>query len=151
MLRSSTSSKPSSMFACSYKSAGSNEEMATLLMANTTAYDIVIPSEYMIDKLIQADLLQPIDVAQLSNYAILDVIDELEDLYTDSAIAPYVVPYAWGTIGILYNTTNAALKPLIEAEEWAALFEYGKHVSRRYVRFSRATPSPALCSIPVST
>jgi spermidine/putrescine transport system substrate-binding protein len=109
----------------SYKPASSNEEMATLLMANTTAYDIVIPSEYMIDKLIQEDLLQPIDYTLLTNYASLDVIDALEALYVDSPIAPYVVPYAWGTIGILYNTTNPALKPLIEAEEWAALFDYG--------------------------
>jgi spermidine/putrescine transport system substrate-binding protein len=109
----------------SYKPAGSNEEMATLLMANTTAYDIVIPSEYMIDKLIQEDLLQPIDYALLTNYANLNVIDTLEGLYQDTTIAPYVVPYAWGTIGILYNTTNAALKPLIESVEWAAMFEYG--------------------------
>jgi spermidine/putrescine transport system substrate-binding protein len=109
----------------SYKPAGSNEEMATLLQANTTTYDIVIPSDYMIDKLIKEDMLQPINFELLTNFESLDVIDTLYDLYAASNIAPYVVPYAWGTIGILYNTTNPAIKALIEQHGWAALFEFG--------------------------
>ncbi|MDZ4197106.1 MAG: spermidine/putrescine ABC transporter substrate-binding protein, partial [Candidatus Izemoplasmatales bacterium] len=57
----------------SYKPAGSNEEMATLLQASTTTYDIVIPSDYMIDKLVKEDMLQPINFELLTNFESLDV------------------------------------------------------------------------------
>lgn len=116
----------------SYKPAGSNEEMATLLQASNTPYDIVIPSDYMIDKLIQEDLLQAIQFDLLTNYEALNVIDKLEDLYKDSAIAPYIVPYAWGTIGIMYNTTNPQLKSFVETNQWGALFQSGSYRAGMY-------------------
>lgn len=108
-----------------YREVGSNEEMATLLQANSSPYDIAIPSDYMIDKLKTLGLIQPIDVTKLTNYNDLTIIGELYDLYESNGFSDYIIPYAWGTIGILYNTDNAALKPLIESEGWAALFEYG--------------------------
>ncbi len=116
----------------SYKPAGSNEEMATLLQASNTPYDIVIPSDYMIDKLIQEDLLQEIQFDLLTNYESLNVIDKLETLYQDSTIAPYLVPYAWGTIGIMYNTTNPDLKTFVETNQWGALFQSGSYRAGMY-------------------
>ena len=108
-----------------YKEVGSNEEMATLLQAGTSVYDIVIPSDYMIDKLIQEDLIQPIDFTKLTNLSNLEVIDTLYSLYSESGIEDYVVPYAWGTIGIMYNTDVIGLDTLLENEGWAAFFEHG--------------------------
>jgi spermidine/putrescine-binding protein len=109
----------------SYKPAGSNEEMATLLRSGNQAYDIVVPSEYMIDKLIQEDMLQPIDWTKLTHWNDLSIIPALSNLIDDLPISPYAVPYAWGTIGILYNKNAAGLQNKLEQEGWAALFEAG--------------------------
>jgi spermidine/putrescine-binding protein len=109
----------------SYKPAGSNEEMATLLRSGNQAYDIVVPSDYMIDKLIQEDMLQPIDWTKLTHWSEQTVIDKLADLIETMPFADYAVPYAWGTIGILYNTNAAGLTSYLEAEGWGALFEGG--------------------------
>lgn len=106
-----------------YKEVGSNEEMATLLQAGTSVYDIVIPSDYMIDKLIQEDLIQPIDFNQLPNFTTLTVTPQLYTLYSGAGISDYVVPYAWGTIGILYNTDVEGLDTFIETNGWGALFD----------------------------
>lgn len=108
-----------------YREVGSNEEMATLLQANSSPYDIAVPSDYMIDKLKTLGLIQPIDFTKLTHYEDLTVIPELYTLYEANGFSDYIVPYAWGTIGILYNTDNANLKPLIESVGWNALFEYG--------------------------
>lgn len=107
-----------------YKEVGSNEEMATLLQAKTSVYDVVIPSDYMIDKLIQEELIQPLDFEQLTNFDSLEVIPDLHDLYVNSGISEYVVPYAWGTIGILYNTDDPAIGALLEEEGWNGFFNH---------------------------
>lgn len=106
-----------------YRQVGSNEEMATQLQAAQNTYDIVIPSEYMIDKLIDLGLIQTIDFDQLENKAGLTVFPELLALYDGTGIAPYVIPYTWGTVGIMYKKGNSALKSLIESKGWGALFE----------------------------
>ncbi len=106
-----------------YKEVGSNEEMATLLQAGTSVYDIVIPSDYMIDKLIEEDLIQQIDFSKLTNYTNLNVISTLNGLYSDTGIEDYVVPYAWGTIGILYNTDVEGLSDALLSRGWDVMFE----------------------------
>jgi len=106
-----------------YREVGSNEEMATQLQAAQNSYDIVIPSEYMIDKLIDLNLLQTLDFSKLENRDGLTVIPELYALYSGTGIAPYVIPYTWGTVGILYDNQDEALQTLIETKGWAAVFE----------------------------
>lgn len=108
-----------------YKEVGSNEEMGSLLLAGTSVYDIVIPSDYMIDKLRQEELIQKLDFTQLTNFDGLEVVDKLYDLYNESGLEEYIVPYAWGTIGIMYNTDVPGLGDLIQNEGWKALFDYG--------------------------
>jgi spermidine/putrescine transport system substrate-binding protein len=108
-----------------YRQVGSNEEMATLIQAGSSNYDIAVPSDYMIDKLKTLELIQPIDFELLTHWEELTVIPELSALYEATGIDEYIVPYAWGTIGILYNTDIPDLKSLIEDNGWKALFEYG--------------------------
>lgn len=108
-----------------YREVGSNEEMATLLQAGSSAYDIAVPSDYMIDKLKDLGLIQKLDFSKLSNLNNLTVIPELYELYESSGYAEYIIPYAWGTIGILYNTSKTGLKSLVETEGWNAMFDYG--------------------------
>ena len=87
-----------------YEEVGSNEEMEVKIKAGTTKYDIVIPSDYMVDKLRQQDLLNEIDLSKLSSLDDVSFISDATDLYSDFDFSTYMVPYFWGTVGIMYNT-----------------------------------------------
>lgn len=89
-----------------YDEVGSNEEMEIKLKAGTTKYDIAIPSDYMIDKLRQQDLIQEIDYAALSSLNTASIISDVENLYSGTGYSSYMVPYFWGTVGIMYNTNT---------------------------------------------
>jgi spermidine/putrescine-binding protein len=108
-----------------YKPVGSNEDMASLLIAQNAVYDLVFPSDYMIDKFIQDEMIQPIDFSLLTHFDELELNPTLASLYAESGFSDYVVPYAWGTIGIMYRTDKVGLQDFVESEGWAALFESG--------------------------
>lgn len=104
-----------------YDEVGSNEEMEVKIKAGTTKYDIVIPSDYMIDKLRQQDLLEEIDFDLLTNLDDAGFKTEVTDLYHGKGYEPYIVPYFWGTFGIMYN-----LESVNEADldgSWDVLFD----------------------------
>lgn len=109
----------------SYKTVGSNEEMATELKKDNVVYDLMFPSDYMIDKLIQEQLIQQVDAQKIPLLAELEIIPTLAELYEESGFTEYIVPYAWGTIGILYRTDKIGLESCLESNGWACLFEEG--------------------------
>lgn len=95
-----------------------NEEMYPIIEAGAVNYDVVCPSDYMIQKMIQNDLLQEIDKSKLSN------IGNLSETYMDFAASfdegnRYAVPYTWGTVGILYNTSMVDTAP----DSWNVLWD----------------------------
>ncbi|MDL2288514.1 ABC transporter substrate-binding protein [Oscillospiraceae bacterium OttesenSCG-928-F05] len=65
-------------------------------------YDVVIPSDYMIKRMIDADMLAELDFSNIPNFSLIG--DQYKSKEYDPADA-YSVPYMWGTVGILYNTT----------------------------------------------
>ena len=87
-----------------YDTFSTNEEMYPRIEADSSLYDVVCPSEYMVKKMMENDLLMPLDWSKLSNK------DNLNQTYMkilSDFIDPdnkYMVPYCWGTVGILYNT-----------------------------------------------
>lgn len=85
-----------------YDTYSSNEEMLAKLMGGGLGqYDLAVPSDYMIEVMIEEDLLQPIDHGQLPNLV------HIGDKYLDTPFDPgnrYSIPYLWGTTGIAYNT-----------------------------------------------
>lgn len=87
-----------------YEEVGSNEEMEIKIKSGITAYDIAIPSDYMIDKLRQQDLLNEIDFDLLTSLDDVTISSSVTGLYAGKGYEPYLVPYFWGTIGIMYNT-----------------------------------------------
>ncbi len=99
-----------------YETFDSNETMYTKLMSGET-YDILVPSDYMIERLIKEDYLQPIDWSQIPNAEnLMDVVME------NAAYDPehtYTVPYFWGTVGIIYDTTVVAEEDV--AQGWNLL------------------------------
>lgn len=83
-----------------YETFDSNEAMYTKIKQGGTAYDIAIPSEYMIMKMKRANLLDKIDTSKLSNFKYIS------SSFLHRSFDPnneYSVPYFWGTLGIIYN------------------------------------------------
>ncbi len=84
-----------------YMTFDSNESMYTKLKTGGSSYDIIIPSDYMIEKLISEDLLEPLNFDNIPNYSYID--DSFKNLGHDPENR-YSVPYTWGCVGIIYNT-----------------------------------------------
>lgn len=83
-----------------YKNYDSNESMYTLLESGAAEYDVVIPSDYMISKMIDKGMLAKLNFDNIPNYQYID------EKYKGLAYDPqneYSVPYTWGTVGIFYN------------------------------------------------
>lgn len=86
----------------------SNEQMY-IKVANGEAYDILIPSDYMIQRLISEDYLQKLDQSKI------DCMDKLTDAVKDLPYDPgneYSVPYFWGTVGIVYDKSKVDIEDL---------------------------------------
>lgn len=88
----------------------SNEQMY-IKVANGEAYDVLVPSDYMIQRLIQEDLLQKLDHSKLDCMELLT--EDVKGLPYDPE-NEYSVPYFWGTAGIVYDKTKVDIKDLEE-------------------------------------
>ena len=84
-----------------YETYDSNEAMYTKLLGGNT-YDVMVPSEYMIERLIKENLLQKIDWTKITNQKSLDSSVLNQDFDKDN---DYWVPYFYGNVGILYDKT----------------------------------------------
>lgn len=85
-----------------YVTYDSNESMYAIMSSGSVSYDIVIPSDYMIERMIGEGLLQKLDFSKLSNYKYTDA--KYKDLYFDQN-NEYSVPYSAGYVGVIYNKT----------------------------------------------
>ena len=82
-----------------YEVFDSNEMMYTKLQAGD-AYDVLVPSDYMIERLMNEEMLQPLDLSLIPN--ISNLADGVKNLPYDPDNT-YSVPYFWGSVGIVYN------------------------------------------------
>ena len=80
-----------------------NEDMLVQVENDPKSYDVIFPSDYIIERLIAEDLLEKLDYSQLPN-ATENTLDWLKTADYDPT-GEYSVPYMWGTVGILYNKT----------------------------------------------
>jgi len=83
-----------------YQTAESNETLYSLLKSGGGDYDVVVPSDYMIGQLLEEDMLEELDYSKLPNFELID--ERFKNLSYDPE-NKYTVPYAWGTVGIIYN------------------------------------------------
>ena len=84
-----------------YSEYANNEEMYASVEPGNVNYDVVFPSDYMVEKMINNNLLRKLDFSRIPNYANIDAT--FKDLPYDPN-NEYSVPYMWGTMGIVYNT-----------------------------------------------
>lgn len=99
-----------------YQTVESNEALYSLLKSGAGDYDVICPSDYMISQLIEEDMLEKMDYSKIPNFSLID--DRFKYLSYDPA-NEYTVPYAWGTVGIIYDA--AVIEE--EVDSWSVLFD----------------------------
>ncbi len=99
-----------------YDEFSTNEDMYIKVKSGGSKYDIIIPSDYMIEKMIKEDMLAELNFDNIPNYANVD--DQFKNLAYDPD-GKYSVPYMWGTVGIVYNKTMVE-EPITS---WNALWD----------------------------
>lgn len=99
-----------------YTTFDTNESLYAKLKSGGADYDVVVPSDYMVGKLIAEGLLEPLDYSNIPNAA--DIGQSYRGLDFDPEDA-YSVPYTWGMVGLVYNTTMVEEAPT----SWSALWD----------------------------
>ena len=99
-----------------YQTAESNEALYSLLKSGGADYDVIVPSDYMISQLIEEGMLEELDYSQIPNFELID--PRFRNLSYDPENR-YTVPYAWGTLGIIYNANMVDG----EIDSWSALYD----------------------------
>lgn len=101
-----------------YEEFETNEIMYPKIQSGAIAYDLVCPSDYMIQKMIQNDLLQPLNFDNIPNAKNIGQVyyEKSRQFDPDNQ---YSIPYCWGTVGILYNTKMVE-EPI---DSWTVLWD----------------------------
>ncbi len=91
-----------------YSTYSSNESMYAKISSGSVNYDVIVPSDYMIERMIDEDLLAPLDYSNIKNVA--NILPEFQNSQYDpdkngDGYNDYSVPYLYGMVGIIYNTT----------------------------------------------
>ena len=105
-----------------YDTFETNEEMYPVIEAGGVKYDVVCPSDYMIQHMIEKNLLAPLDTGNIPN------ISQIGDSYLKMAESfdpgnQYAVPYTWGTVGILYNKQRLEELGVPAPTQWSDLWD----------------------------
>ncbi len=99
-----------------YLTYESNEQLYGVLKGGGASYDVIIPSDYMISRLIEEDMLEKINFDNVPN------VSQIDPTYMSMSYDPngeYSVPYGWGTVGIIYNSAEIDE----EITSWSAMFD----------------------------
>lgn len=102
--------------AVNYTTFDSNESLYSKLAGGGAAYDVIIPSDYMISKMIKENMLEELDFSNIPNFQYID--EQFRDPQYDPGSA-HSVPYTWGTVGLFYNTDYIEE----DVTSWSALWD----------------------------
>ena len=102
-----------------YEEYAAPEDMYAKATSGANDYDLICASDYIIEKMLQEDLLLPIDFANVPNFAnIGDTYKEMSKSFDPEL--QYSVPHFWGTVGILYDRTKVSDE---DVQSWSVLFD----------------------------
>lgn len=101
----------------------SNESMLAKLQAGAAGYDVIVPSDWMVDIMIKEGMALEINASEMENFA--NVMPPHAEPWYDPERA-YSAPYMWGTTGFTYDSARVS-EPL--EESWGAIFEPGEEIS----------------------
>ena len=99
-----------------YDMFATNEELYTKLKSGAVDYDVIIPSDYMISRMIKEDMLAKLDFSNIPNAA--NLMEQFQKPDYDPT-GEYSVAYTWGTVGLIYNTTMVEGTP----DSWDILWD----------------------------
>lgn len=123
-----------------------NEQLYEILTSTNSAYDVIFPSDYMVEKLIKDKLVQKLDYSKIPNYK--DVLPRFKKMQYDPN-GEYTVPYLWNVTGFIYNKTMVKGNP----DSWEALWD--KNLKGKILQFDNNRDAYAiamqLCGIDPST
>ncbi len=118
-----------------YTTYETNEEMYNMLKNSNVSYDVVIPSEYMISKMIKEDMLLELDFDNIPNYD--NLMERFKNLPCDPE-GKYTVCYSWGVTAMVYNKTMVSEKPT----SWSALWD--ESLSGQILMFNNSRDAMAI-------
>lgn len=106
-----------------YSTFSSNEELFAKLSGSSSQYDVIIPSDYMVERMASKGMLAEIDRSKLKNFSNVD--EQFRNMAFD-AQGKYSIAYMWGTVGIVYNTE----KVTDPVDSWSILWneKYKKQI-----------------------
>lgn len=106
-----------------YATFSSNEELYAKLSGSSSQYDVIVPSDYMVERMANKGMLAEIDRSKLKNFSNVD--EQFRNMAFD-AQGKYSIPYMWGTLGIVYNTAKVT-EPV---DSWSILWneKYKKQI-----------------------
>lgn len=114
-----------------YSTFSSNEDMYAKISSGAVTYDVIIPSDYMIQRMVSEDLLAPLDLSLIPNYADIAPQFKGENVYYEDndPTTTYSVPYFYGKIGIIYNSSIVS-EDDTEIGSWALMWdqEYRRNI-----------------------
>ena len=99
-----------------YKTYDSNEILYSKLKTDASSYDVIIPSDYMISRLIEEGMIQKINMANVPNISLIG--DQFKNQEYDPT-GEYSVAYTWGTLGLIYNSSVVS-EPV---DSWGLMFD----------------------------
>ncbi len=104
-----------------YTTYANNEDMYSKLANSAVKYDIVVPSDYMIQKMIEDDMLLAFDASKLENWG--NIMDEFKGAYAYyDEHNMYSVPYTYGMMGVIYNKDTVKAED-IARQSWDLLWD----------------------------
>lgn len=112
-----------------------NEELYTMLKQSNVSYDVIIPSEYMVSKLIRENMLQELNYDNIPNYKNLS--ERFQKLSCDPD-SKYTVCYNWGVTALIYDKTKVKNKPT----DWDVLWD--KSLSGQILMFDNSRDAMAI-------
>lgn len=119
-----------------YSTFSSNESMYSKISSGSAAYDVIVPSDYMIQRMVAEDLLAPLDLSKIPNYQYIDEKFKGENVYyEDDSDNVYSVPYFYGMIGIIYNSDIVTPEDVAD-ESWNLM--WNEHYTRDILQFNNS-------------
>ena len=113
-----------------YTTYASNEDLYAKLKSGATGYDVIIPSDYMIQRMVQENMLEKLDYSNIPNYKY--IAEHCKGLSYDPS-EEYTVPYTYGMVGVIYNKTMVDEKDI---GTWELL--YNEDYAGRILQFNNS-------------
>ncbi|MBQ8589340.1 MAG: spermidine/putrescine ABC transporter substrate-binding protein [Firmicutes bacterium] len=99
-----------------YTNFATNEELYAKLKSGAASYDVIVPSDYMVARMIKEEMLAPLDYSNIPNVRYMNPAF-MDPNYDPGSV--YSLPYAWNTVGIIYNTSMVDEEP----DSWSVLWD----------------------------